>query len=45
MLKITVIGWSCVMVASPVVPSAWTMLPGSTERSPTRPSMGEAIRV
>jgi hypothetical protein len=45
MVKITVIGCSCVMTHRPVVPLAGTILPGSILRSPTRPSIGETIRV
>ncbi len=44
MVKITVIGWSCVMTKSPLVSFAWTMLPGSTRRNPMRPLMGAVMR-
>ena len=39
-VKITVIGWSWVMMTRPPVSAACTMLPGSTRRSPTRPVDG-----
>ena len=43
-VKITVIGWICVMTSIPFVSAAWTMFPGSTRRRPTRPEMGDVMR-
>ena len=44
-VKITVIGCSWVITHRPVEPLAVTTLPGSMLRRPTRPAMGEVIRV
>jgi len=40
-VKMMAMGWICVMTTRPVESEAWTMLPGSTRRRPTTPSMGE----
>ena len=44
-VNVTAMGWSCVMTTSPLGSEAWTMLPASTRRRPTRPVMGEVMRL
>ncbi len=42
--NITAISCTCVITSKPFVSAAWTMLPGSTRRRPTRPAIGAEMR-